>query len=350
MDNQSTEFFYSILIPVRNTKQYIEQCLDSVLIQKYKNFEVIIVDNESDDGSEAIIDTYAESDKRIKVVHQKNAGLLMSRRKALSMAKGDYICFLDSDDYWQENFLGIVNNALNENNFDMLVVGYQEIDETGNIIDNEDVPQLCQNYQSNNIGEFFLQMMGHPILNNLWLKVVKRECFDLKLDDEYLKLGHVNGTEGAIQSLEILQRVKSIRCIPNEKLYMYRIRQSSTIHNGAMKYFRECKQYHKFLFEFMSNNLQDNYYALAENLHIPMARFAIFSVIRNIVLSDQSYSKKKNELKEIINDEMFEYAVKDIKKPSNNREAILWLTKKRLFMFLTIIISLYSKKAVKNDK
>lgn len=345
MDNQSTEFFYSILIPVRNTKQYIKQCLDSVLIQKYKNFEVIIIDNESDDGSEAIIDTYAESDKRIKVVHQKNAGLLMSRRKALSMAKGDYICFLDSDDYWQENFLSIVNDTLNENDFDMLVVGYQEIDETGNLIENEDVPRLCQNYQSNNIGEFFLQMMEHPILNNIWLKIVKRECFDLKLNDEYLKLGHINGTEGSIQSLEILQRIKTIRCIPNEKLYMYRIRKSSTIHNGAMKYFNEYKQYHKYLFEFMQKNLQDDYYALAEKLHMPTACFAIFGVIRNIVLSEQSFSKKKNELKEIINDEMFEYAVKNIKKPSNNRELILWLAKKHCLILLMIIISLYSKKA-----
>lgn len=88
----------SIVVPVYNVEKYLRLCLDSVRAQKFTNFEVVLVDDGSKDGSSAICDEYAEKDKRFKVIHQKNGGVSHARNVGVKMATGDYIYFLDSDD------------------------------------------------------------------------------------------------------------------------------------------------------------------------------------------------------------------------------------------------------------
>lgn len=90
----------SIIIPVYNVESYLRECLDSVLSQTYKDWECILVDDGSKDSSGAICDEYAEKDNRFKAFHQTNQGQASARNLALNNAMGDYIMFLDSDDYW----------------------------------------------------------------------------------------------------------------------------------------------------------------------------------------------------------------------------------------------------------
>ena len=89
----------SVIIPVYNSEKYIKECIDSVLNQTYKNLEVIIVNDNSTDSSMSVIKSY--KDKRIKIINsKKNCGVSLSRNKGVNAATGDFICFLDSDDYW----------------------------------------------------------------------------------------------------------------------------------------------------------------------------------------------------------------------------------------------------------
>ncbi|MBQ3409980.1 glycosyltransferase [Candidatus Saccharibacteria bacterium] len=88
----------SVIIPVYNTKQYLKNCLDSVLRQTYTNLEIIIIDDGSNDGSAKICDAYAKKDQRIQLIHQKNAGLSAARNAGLKIAKGEYLTFIDGDD------------------------------------------------------------------------------------------------------------------------------------------------------------------------------------------------------------------------------------------------------------
>lgn len=83
----------SIVVPVYNVEKYLRLCLDSVRAQKFTNFEVVLVDDGSKDGSSAICDEYAEKDKRFKVIHQKNGGVSHARNVGVKMATGDYIYF-----------------------------------------------------------------------------------------------------------------------------------------------------------------------------------------------------------------------------------------------------------------
>lgn len=96
----SVQDLISIIVPVYNTEKYLDQCIQSVLTQTYTYWELLLIDDGSTDSSGTICDRYAAQDSRIKVIHKKNTGVSDSKNKALGIAQGEYIMFLDSDDYW----------------------------------------------------------------------------------------------------------------------------------------------------------------------------------------------------------------------------------------------------------
>lgn len=95
----------SIVIPVYNVEKFLPKCLDSILAQKYKDWELILVDDGSKDKSGVVCDQYAQKDARIKVVHKHNGGVSSARNRGMELAKGEFICFIDSDDYVDATFL-----------------------------------------------------------------------------------------------------------------------------------------------------------------------------------------------------------------------------------------------------
>ena len=92
----------SVIIPVYNVEKYLKQCVDSVLQQTYQNIEVILVEDGSSDDCPRICDEYKKIDDRVVVVHQQNGGLSVARNTGISLMTGDYVMFLDSDDYWDD--------------------------------------------------------------------------------------------------------------------------------------------------------------------------------------------------------------------------------------------------------
>ena len=93
----------SVIIPIYNVELYLNKCIESVLNQTYTNLEVILVNDGSTDRSGEICDSYCKIDKRVKVIHQKNGGPALARNRGLRIAKGEYIGFIDSDDYMAED-------------------------------------------------------------------------------------------------------------------------------------------------------------------------------------------------------------------------------------------------------
>ena len=114
----------SIIVAIYNVDQYLEQCIDSIINQSYKNLEIILVNDGSTDNSKNICDYYSEIDKRIKVVHKKNGGVSSARNTGIDIATGDYIAFVDSDDYLELNMYETMINNLEQNQCDMGVCGY----------------------------------------------------------------------------------------------------------------------------------------------------------------------------------------------------------------------------------
>ncbi len=114
----------SIIVPVYNVRAYLGKCLDSICGQTYKNLEIIVVDDGSTDGSGEICDSYAQSDFRVRVIHQLNAGQSAARNKALSIAQGEFLGFVDSDDWIDEDMYEFLYNLILENDADIAICSH----------------------------------------------------------------------------------------------------------------------------------------------------------------------------------------------------------------------------------
>ena len=112
---------FSIIIPVYNVEKYLNKCVDSVLNQTFTDFEVILVDDGSPDNCPAICDSYAEKDKRVRVIHKQNGGLICARKSGLEAARGDYIGFVDSDDWIEENMYELFADMIKKYSPDMVL-------------------------------------------------------------------------------------------------------------------------------------------------------------------------------------------------------------------------------------
>jgi len=123
---------FSIIIPVYNVEKYLGKCLESVAKQTFQDFEAIIVDDESPDNSMAVVEQYLQRyPEKFRVIHQKNKGLGGARNTGVQAALGEYLVFLDSDDYIDLNMLFILNQRVSENPCDMLIFNYLEVTENG---------------------------------------------------------------------------------------------------------------------------------------------------------------------------------------------------------------------------
>ena len=114
----------SVVIPVYNVREYLRTCIDSVRRQTYKDLQIILVDDGSTDGSDIICDEAVKEDRRIKVIHRSNGGLSAARNTGIEAADGDYICFIDSDDWISDNFVERLYELAETQNADVAVCGY----------------------------------------------------------------------------------------------------------------------------------------------------------------------------------------------------------------------------------
>lgn len=120
----------SIVVPVYNVEKYINRCIESIINQTYKNIEIILVDDGSTDSSGEICDKYSEKDSRIKVIHKQNGGLSDARNSGIDIATGDYLLFVDSDDYIDINLIKNMQQYMDKN-IDLIKFKMIAVDETG---------------------------------------------------------------------------------------------------------------------------------------------------------------------------------------------------------------------------
>ena len=113
---------FSIIVPIYKVEKYLNKCIDSILNQTYQDFELILVDDGSPDNCPQICDEYAEKDKRVRVIHKNNAGLVAARNTGIKAAKGEYVCYVDGDDWILDNLLQTVwDKAISKYDVEMVV-------------------------------------------------------------------------------------------------------------------------------------------------------------------------------------------------------------------------------------
>lgn len=159
----------SIIIPVYNTSRYIKKCLDSIIHQDYSNFEVIMVDDCSTDNTLDIIKEYVEQDSRFKLYQNtENLGCGLTRRKAISYGTGDYFCFIDSDDYVEQDYLLTLLNACLETNSEIAICGTFNRDDnyeyqSQDIAEKQYITSKEELYKQYMLSSWILQYNGNKI-------------------------------------------------------------------------------------------------------------------------------------------------------------------------------------------
>lgn len=165
----------SVIVPVYNVKDYLAKCLDSITTQSYKDLEIIVVDDGSTDGSSELCDEYAKKDKRIRVVHQKNAGLSAARNTGIEAAIGKYLMFLDSDDTIDPDVIKTLNDALRKDEVKIAICGRAYTFEDGKKIE-----KVKENIHKTMFFEEAIEEMNRYILFDMSAngKLFHRELFE----------------------------------------------------------------------------------------------------------------------------------------------------------------------------
>lgn len=208
----------SIIVPVYNGEKYLKRCLNSIQNQTYKDFEAIIIDDGSTDGSGRICDQISMNDPRFHIIYQKHAGVAAARNSGLSQAQGEYIAFIDSDDYVDPNYLEILMRGMDHPKVDISYCAAQNEDENQNIIPNKevinDVIFAASDYEWNG-------PLQHPIV---WGAIFRRKTIEgINFDIRF------SVAEDSLFFAQSLKRAKML-CFKHDKVYHYVIYKESAAH------------------------------------------------------------------------------------------------------------------------
>lgn len=201
---------FSFIIPVYNAGKTIQRCLDSILAQHHNNYEVIIVDDGSSDNSYEICRKYQMLDRRFRVYHQQNSGPSVARNKGLDIAQGEWICFVDSDDAIQANYLEKLKLKIIEENPEVVFMGYRKIN-----INNGKIEIKLPGHSEKNYYENLVKLSSMDMYGYTWIKCFKRSSIGDKRFNVDLTL-----FEDEIFSCQVLKDCKHL-CYLNDALYDY---------------------------------------------------------------------------------------------------------------------------------
>lgn len=239
----------SIIVPVYNVEQYISVCIESILSQTFTAIELILVNDGSGDGSGKICDKYVKLDNRVQVIHQKNGGPANARNTGIDIAKGKYICFVDSDDYIVPDFCEKMLRMLEESSADFSVCQYHKFQ------DNEICDYVSEN---NNLYSFISNRdyLDKQLISGFsaCAKLYRKEIF---YEHRFYE-GKIH--EDIIWSVELARNLKAGVCCTEEKLYYYRQNNNGIMASGQKK----CSPDRVYAGECLMNVAKDKFPDLLE--------------------------------------------------------------------------------------
>lgn len=207
----------SVIVPIYNDEKFLKKCLDSILCQDYENFELILVDDGSSDKSGEICDNFAEKDRKIIVIHKSNEGVSKARNTGLAYAKGEYICFVDGDDYVSKNYISYLYRLINENNADISLTT-----ENFTTFDNRQIFIDKHKCISGEKAALKMQYCNYPI--GVYCKLFKK----FLLDKPIRFIENICVGEGFNFNVEALCNAKKVS-VGHQKIYTYRLNNSTSV-------------------------------------------------------------------------------------------------------------------------
>lgn len=223
----------SILIPVYNVEKYLQRCVDSVLAQDFTDWEMILVDDGSPDRCPQMCDAFAAKDTRIKVVHKKNGGLVSARKAGFEQSKGEYLMFLDSDDWLLPKALSTLYAKITEGYDIVRGRNYMAFDDGSRQLEE---PRLAIG-ELNSADEYFRAMINATMSPYLWGAMYRRSLFSSAVFEPLIPFSI---GEDWMTNLSIAKHVKKV-CLLGDVVYCYYINPQSMMHQKVCS--REYSDY-----------------------------------------------------------------------------------------------------------
>lgn len=323
----------SVIVPVYNVEEYLQECINSIIKQTYKNIEIILVDDGSTDKSKTICDKYLKEDSRIKVIHQENSGVSEARNKGIEEAKGDWITFVDADDYISLDFCEKMLKKVLESDSDCIICSYNKIYNTTvvEILKSTDMQLNRKEF----LNKIFDVQSGFGFCHmKLWnAKMIK----DNKVYfDKELKVA-----EDALFCINMSNYINKIYFL-NETLYNYRFNSESAVRkfdeNYTEKYLKAMIKTKKNISKngIIENDLKFNNYVV----------YHVLLIVVNYCFHPKNKKKGIPLLKEICKIPEFEEAIKysNYEGFSITRKITLFTLKHKLYALTRMIAKIRQRQ------
>lgn len=328
----------SVIIPIYNSAKHLTKCLNSIVEQQYSEFEVILINDGSTDNSEDICMQYINTDNRFKYIKQDNAGPAKARNVGITKAIGDYITFVDSDDFIDKEYFENVTHFI-EPEYEIIVTAIRQISNIGSKTLINDIPEERE-LNSDDIKKYFIMRYFNGNMSN-----IPTLCNKFYRND-FLKKHHLKIDENRVRAedywfnFDAFQKAKSI-VYTNYAGYNY----NTTVDGSIMKTVRK-NQFELFLLS--RNKLLD--YSKTNRLKFDINEFndRFFQNINEYILmiyQDKSFERKNKVIKEIISNSDFIEIVNNSVPTKLHTKLIKTLYKVGILFPIPIIYSIWAKKS-----
>ena len=327
--------FFSIITPVYNASKYLEECIESVLAQDYKDWELILIDDGSTDESGAIIDKYASEDERIIPIHQKNAGAFLARIAGINKATGEYYVGLDADDLLTKDCLQVIYDAIDFSGCDLISYGRATLRDSDDMaktskalfggLADKSTPLLPPGNKYT--GEEFLYQVVANRCPSPWDKAIRMEC--VKRADYSEAPADACISLDSLTIIPALCEVKTVYVI-SDSLYLYRIVENSISHTYNINKALDLHRIYEY---------DEKKYIKYGLLNDELKRVLYRDFLRNILIRGVSPYKQrritKEQLASVRDNDMYKrakeyenltnFSLMDLRKLYGLRKGIWWI-------------------------
>ena len=291
----------SVIVPCYGVERFLDRCMHSLLSQSLSNIEIILVDDESPDHVPQMCEEYKRCDNRVKVIHKKNEGLGYARNSGLEIAKGEYVAFVDSDDYVSTDIYHILYETASHFEADIVFCGFFKETKNKKFVASDEVEDITC-FSKNKIRAFMLDMIASaPAIKkerkyymSVWHAIYRRSLIE-RCNGHFMSERDVASEDLSFQ-LDVIRSSQKIIYIP-DNLYYYCLNNSSlTATFDPLKFYK-----FKYLYKLLSNK-----FAGDQEIEERLMRFFIGYTRTQIHhLTVSNYSNKKKHLLDIVNDQIW---------------------------------------------
>jgi len=322
----------SVVVPVYNVEKYLRECVDSVLAQTFKDFELILVDDGSPDDSGKICDEYAEKDSRVRVFHKTNGGVVDARFFGLKQARGDYVVFLDSDDSWTRTALAGLWAETHDGTIDYVRAGFM-YENAAHEICSTVVPAMCGTFAVNELLQRPFETVFHFTGMCVWGGGARRKVALAAAND--IGSAKINWGEDGLFAVAIFLCSKTA-AFTRDPFYYYLQREGSALHQFNPCIVESCEVFCNAMENILARSGQFSRERVEEIVRAHSAQSASYAF--SMALRAPS-SRERNALASALRESNFFRRARENPRKTNKQRAMFFLMKNQ-FLFKIFVSAL----------